>query len=58
MNLDARQIQMGLDSPLPVFYFTQLLALAFGLPPKAAALHKNLVDPRPLLRELALYPQA
>ena len=48
-NLDARQFQMGLGEPLPVLYFTQLMALAFGLPEKAA-LHKNLVDPRPALR--------
>ena len=48
-NLDARQIQMNLDQPLPVLYITQLMALAFGLPVKASALHKNLVDPRPLL---------
>ena len=48
-NLDARQFQMGLDTPLPVLYFTQLMALALGLPEKNAALHKNLVDPRPLL---------
>lgn len=50
-NLDARQFQMGLDMPMPVLYFTQLMALALGLSEKAAALHKNLVDPRPLLRE-------
>jgi heterodisulfide reductase subunit B len=48
-NLDARQFQMGLEEPMPVLYFTQLMALALGLPEKAAALHKNLVDPRPLL---------
>jgi heterodisulfide reductase subunit B2 len=48
-NLDARQLQMKLDEPLPVLYFTQLLVLALGLPPKLAALRKNLVDPRPLL---------
>ncbi|MBP1701878.1 MAG: CoB--CoM heterodisulfide reductase [Chloroflexi bacterium] len=48
-NLDARQIQMNLAEPLPVMYITQLMALAFGLPEKASALHKNLVDPRPLL---------
>jgi heterodisulfide reductase subunit B len=48
-NLDARQFQMRLDAPMPVLYFTQLMAVAFGLPPKAAALSKNLVDPRPLL---------
>jgi len=49
-NLDARQFQMGLDKALPVMYFTQLIALALGLLPKFAALHKNLIDPRPLLR--------
>ena len=54
INLDARQFQMGLEEPLPVLYFTQLLAVALGLPEKAAALHKNLVDPRPLLRKKGL----
>jgi heterodisulfide reductase subunit B len=48
-NLDARQFQMGLEEPMPVLYFTQLMALALGLSEKAASLHKNLVDPRPLL---------
>jgi heterodisulfide reductase subunit B len=52
-NLDARQFQMGLDEPLPVLYFTQLMALALGLPEKAA-LHKNLVDPRPTLKQKGL----
>jgi heterodisulfide reductase subunit B len=58
LNLDARQFQMGLAEPMPVLYFTQLMALALGLPDKAA-LHKNLVDPRPLMREkgfLELHP--
>jgi len=57
-NLDARQFQMGLEESLPVLYFTQLMALALGLPHKAA-LDKNLVDPRPLLKRkglLELYP--
>jgi heterodisulfide reductase subunit B len=49
-NLDARQTQMGKDEPLPVLYFTQLMALALGLPEKAAALNKNLIDPRPALQ--------
>lgn len=53
-NLDARQFQMGLEEPMPVLYFTQLMALALGLPEKATALHKNLVDPRPLLRKQGL----
>jgi heterodisulfide reductase subunit B len=55
-NLDARQFQMALDSPTPVLYFTQLMALALGLPEKEAALHKNLVDPRPQLRAREILP--
>lgn len=54
LNLDARQLQMELDDPMPVLYFTQLIALALGLADSAAALQKNLVDPRPLLREKGL----
>jgi heterodisulfide reductase subunit B len=56
-NLDARQFQMGLDQSMPVMYFTQLMALAFGLPEKAAFLNKNLVDPRPLLRAKGVIDQ-
>lgn len=52
-NLDARQFQMELDEPMPVLYFTQLMALALGIPDKAL-LTKNLVDPRPLLQERAI----
>ena len=48
-NLDARQFQMELAEPMPVLFFTQLMALALGLPEKAASLNKNLVDPRPAL---------
>jgi len=51
MNLDARQMQMDLESPMPILYFTQLMAIALGLPEKDAVLNKNLVDARPLLRE-------
>ncbi|GAB4472425.1 MAG: hypothetical protein Kow00124_10450 [Anaerolineae bacterium] len=54
MNLDARQFQMGLSETVPVLYFTQLMALAFGLGERAAALGKNLADPRPLLRSKGL----
>ncbi len=49
-NLDARQTQMDIERPMPVLYFTQLMAVALGLPPEAAAFDKNLVDPRPLLK--------
>lgn len=54
-NLDARQFQMKRAQPLPVLYFTQLMALALGLPDKAA-LNKNLIDPRPVLNEKGLMP--
>ncbi len=49
-NLDARQFQMKLEQPMPVLFFTQLMALAFDLP-EAAMLKKNLVDPRPLMQK-------
>ncbi|MDR7522285.1 MAG: heterodisulfide reductase-related iron-sulfur binding cluster [Armatimonadota bacterium] len=51
-NLDARQeaaARAAGTSPVPVFFFTQLMALAFGLE-QAAGLDRLLVDPRPLLR--------
>lgn len=54
LNLDGRQMQMKLDEPMPVLYFTQLMALALDLPKKVMALDKNLVDPRPLLVERGL----
>jgi heterodisulfide reductase subunit B len=39
--------------PLPIFYFTELMALAYGLSLKKV-LGKHLVDARPLLRRLGL----
>jgi heterodisulfide reductase subunit B len=50
VNVESRQIQMGLDFKLPVLYITQLMTLAFGLGEKKAELGKNIVDPRPVLR--------
>ena len=51
-NLDGRQHQMQLadGASLPVLYFTQAVALAFGLDARAAGLSKNMVNPEPLLR--------
>lgn len=40
--------------PLPILYFTQLLALALGLGPEECRFDLNYVDPRPLLREKGL----
>jgi len=54
MNLDARQAQIDLDFQMPTLYATQLMTLAFGMDSKTSALHKNLVDPRPLLEEKGL----
>jgi len=54
-NLDARQFQMGLEQEMPVMYFTQLMALALGLSQREAALSKNLVDPRPLLKQKGIH---
>lgn len=53
-NLDARQMQMEIDEPIPVMYFTQLLGVALGLPEKETAIQKNIIDPRPLLRKKEL----
>jgi heterodisulfide reductase subunit B len=53
-NLDARQFQMKLDQPMPVLYFTQLIALALKLSPEATAFDKNLIDPRPFLQAAGL----
>lgn len=52
-NMDGRQTQMGETPRIPVLYFTQLMALAFGKPDDAA-LKYNLIDPRPLLKERGL----
>jgi len=48
INLDTRQ---ALEKKVPVFYFTELMALAFGLDGVEKWLGKHAVDPRPLLRE-------
>ena len=62
-NVDGRQLYRGGPplprpakpgyEPLPVFYFTELMALAYGLSLKKV-LGKHLVDPRPLLGRLGL----
>ncbi|MBL7079554.1 heterodisulfide reductase, subunit B, partial [Candidatus Bathyarchaeota archaeon] len=39
---------------IPVVYYTQLMALAFGLNEEATAFDENTPDPRPLLAEKGL----
>ncbi|MCC7461363.1 MAG: 4Fe-4S dicluster domain-containing protein [Gammaproteobacteria bacterium] len=51
LNLDARQQRMGFEVPTPIVHATQLMVLAFDLGEQAALLDRNIVDPRPLLRE-------
>ncbi|MFQ6099615.1 MAG: heterodisulfide reductase-related iron-sulfur binding cluster [Anaerolineae bacterium] len=51
VNVESRQMQMGLGFEMPVLYITQLMTLAFGMDEKKAELSKNMVDPRPLLRK-------
>ena len=54
-NLDMRQQQIEREYQeelnLPVFFFTQLLGLAGGIPPRSLGLDKLMVDPMPLLRK-------
>jgi heterodisulfide reductase subunit B len=51
INLDTRQ---AAEREVPIFYFTELMALAMGLPQVEKWLGKHSVDPRPLLRERGL----
>lgn len=57
MNLDLRQRQVrkanGIDRGLPVFYFTQLLGLALGLPERDLRFDKLVVSPKRCLKQIA-----
>lgn len=53
VNLDLKQAQinsfLGTDYHVPILYLPQVLGLAFGLSAEDVMLHKNVVDPRPLV---------
>lgn len=49
INLEMRQ--SGVQK-MPIFYFTELMGLAFGLPEAEYWWNKHLIDPRPLLAEI------
>jgi heterodisulfide reductase subunit B len=51
INLDTRQ---AVPERMPIFYFTELMGLAFGLSAVNKVLGKHAVDPRPLLRARGL----
>jgi heterodisulfide reductase subunit B len=57
-NVDMYQDRIGKvrgkTYDLPVFYFTELMGLAAGLPDAPKWLGRHFVDPRPLLRKLGL----
>lgn len=57
-NLDARQqeaaAQFGRDYRMPVFYISELLGLAMGLPGTSRWWKKHLIDPRELLSRKGL----
>jgi heterodisulfide reductase subunit B len=54
VNVESRQMQMDLGFDLPVLYITQLMTLAFGMGERKAELNKQIIDPRPVLREYGL----
>ena len=57
-NLDTRQEEIGkakgIKYDLPIFYFTELLGLAFDLKDTRKWFRRHLVDPVPLLKEKKL----
>lgn len=34
---------------IPILYFTQLIGLSFGIPPKELGLHKNMISAKPVI---------
>ena len=57
-NLDKAQQEIERQSarfqPLPVVYFTEILALGLGLPEAETGLGEYYVDPRPILQDKGL----
>jgi heterodisulfide reductase subunit B len=57
-NLDSRQKEIskhtGKKYETPIFYFSELMGLAFGTPAVRKWLGRHLTDPRPLLRQKGL----
>jgi heterodisulfide reductase subunit B len=60
-NLDAKQKDVEnhfhIDVGLPILYITQLIGLAFGLPPKELGLHRNIVSPDKIYEKLKVSSQ-
>jgi heterodisulfide reductase subunit B len=52
LNLEMRQ--NGGGQKMPIFYFTELVGLAFGLERARSWWHKHLIDPTGLLKAVGL----
>jgi len=54
-NLDTRQKDIekasGNSYQMPILFFTQLLGLAFGIPPKKLGLNKHLTNPEQVIKK-------
>ena len=55
LNLDMGQ---NGNEKVPIFYLTELMGLAFGVPQVEKWLSKHTADPRPLLRARGLLTSA
>jgi heterodisulfide reductase subunit B len=57
-NLDGRQVQInekyGTDFNIPIFYFTELMGVAFGVEPSELGLSKHLTEVEDFLEERSL----
>jgi heterodisulfide reductase subunit B2 len=53
MNLEVRSAN---GQSLPIFHFSEVLALALGEGSPEAFFERHLIDPRPLLLERRLWP--
>ncbi len=54
MHIERAGSASGEASPLPIYYFTELIGLALGVEGVQKGLSKHITDPLPLLRELDL----
>ena len=52
VNLEMRQ--NGSGKKMPIFYFTELIGLSFGLPEAKSWFKKHLINPEPLLQSTVL----
>jgi heterodisulfide reductase subunit B2 len=56
VNLEMRQSKTDKTSKMPIFYFTELIGLAFGMNQTRSWLKKHLINPFPVLEKNGLAP--